>query len=402
MSALLKLATALAVLAMSAVPVMAQSDEFDAEIVTGCHFAMGEWGNAGIQMCIEANRQARREVEAMPAEYDEYRVRCIRRRELGWSVVKECIEDDVAAALALKNLSGHYDEAIKGCTRRYRYRGPAAIKDCVDGLVAADGGCPGEEEITAYLADYQAARPSEGFGREIGLRDAQCARSKLVARMAQLMGAPIGYKAAFTSPALQRTFGVSGPEWGAMFGGMMLASGARLPAKFGARPLQEADFVAVARGPGLADAMTPLEALQHLSEVVPFIELPDLMVEGAPTGPGLIAINVGFRGGVLGRGVPVQPTQAFLDALAGMQVVMTEDVSGRELGRAEGSAIMGNPVVAAMWLARTLREQGVELKAGDLLSLGGYLPPSPVQPGTRITVRYLGLPGDPSVTAQFE
>jgi 2-keto-4-pentenoate hydratase len=402
MTAAAKFAAFLASITIAAGAALAQTDEYDAQIVTGCHFAMGEWGNAGIQMCIDANRVARKEVEAMPAEVEEYRERCIRRRELGWEIVKQCIEDDVAAEQALASLSSHYDEVIKACKRRYKYRGPAAVKDCVDGVAAAQTGCPDDDEVAAYLADFLAARVSEGFGRELSLDDAKCAKSKLVARMAQVMGPPVGYKAAFTNPALQQRFGVSGPEWGAMFGGMMLESGARLPAGFGARPLQEADFAAVVKGPGLADALTPLEALQHLSEVVPFIELPDLMLDGAPTGAGLISINVGFRGGVLGKGVRVEPTQGFLDSLANMTVVMTEDSSGTELGRAPGSAIMDNPVVAAMWIARALREQGIELKPGDVLSLGGYLPPSPVQPGTRITVRYLGLPGDPSVTVSFE
>lgn len=51
-----------------------------------------------------------------------------------------------------------------------------------------------------------------------------------------------------------------------------------------------------------------------------------------------------------------------------------------------------------MWIAQALRKDGVTLKPGDLLSLGGYIPPAPTQPGTSITVKYLGLPGDPSVT----
>lgn len=169
-----------------------------------------------------------------------------------------------------------------------------------------------------------------------------------------------------------------------MFAKMMVDSGAKLPARFGARPLYEADFVAVVKNAALADAKTPLEALQHLSAVVPFIELADLMLEGAPTGTALIATNIGFRGGALGSPVAVEPTQAFLDALANMTVVMTEDTN------------------AALWVAQALKKDGVVLKPGDLLSLGGYIPPAPTQPGTSITVKYFGLPGDPAVTVHFE
>jgi 2-oxo-hept-3-ene-1,7-dioate hydratase len=91
-----------------------------------------------------------------------------------------------------------------------------------------------------------------------------------------------------------------------------------------------------------------------------------------------------------------------VDALANMTVVMTEDVSGRELGRVKGTALMDHPLNAAIWIARALRREGIALQPGDLLSLGGYIPPTPTQPGTEITVRYLGLPGDPSVSVRFE
>jgi 2-keto-4-pentenoate hydratase len=85
-----------------------------------------------------------------------------------------------------------------------------------------------------------------------------------------------------------------------------------------------------------------------------------------------------------------------------MTVVMSEDRAGKELGRAKGDLIMGNPVNAAMWLAQALKKDGVALKPGDLLSLGGYFPSTQISSGTTISVKYLGLPGDPAVTTHFD
>lgn len=268
--------------------------------------------------------------------------------------------------------------------------------------VLADAACPDQAAVASYVADFKAARASTGFGTELTLADAECARGKLVKELPQVLGRVVGYKAAFTNPAMHERFGVKSPAWGAMFEKMMVDSGATLPAKFGARPQYEADFIAVVKDAGLADAKTALEALRHISDVVPFIELPDLMLEGQFTGAGLIATNVAFRAGALGPRVKVEPTQAFLDSLAKMTVVMTEDKSGKELGRVKGDVLMNHPINAAMWLAQALKKEGIALKPGDLLSLGGYLPPAPTQPGTSITVRYLGLPGDPSVTVHLE
>lgn len=277
-----------------------------------------------------------------------------------------------------------------------------AVFGAVALLPPSAAACPDAAAVAAYVADLAAARISAGFGNDLSLDDAECAKRKLAAQLPDVLGPVVGYKAAFTNPALQRRFGVPAPNWGTMYRRNMVESGATLPAKFGARPLYEADFVAVVKDAGLADATTHVEALEHLSDVVPFIELADLMLQGSPTGPAVVSINVGFRGGALGPRIPVVPTQAFADALAGMTVVMSEDRTGKELGRVKGDALMEHPLNAAMWIAQALKKEGIALRPGDLLSLGGYIPPSPPQPGTSISVRYFGLPGDPAVTVHFE
>ncbi|MCP9927446.1 2-keto-4-pentenoate hydratase [Cyanobium sp. CH-040] len=266
----------------------------------------------------------------------------------------------------------------------------------------ARAACPGPEALAAYLADFAAARPSAGFGSGLTGDDAACARRRLIEQIPARLGPRVGYKAAFTNPATQRRFGVEGPAWGAMFAWGLHPSGVTLPVRFGAMPHVEADLLVVVKGPGLAGARDPREALRHIEAVVPFIELPDLMLGGPVTGPAVIATNVGFRAGVLGTPIPVQPTAAFHDALAAMTVVAHEEHSGVELGRARGAALMEHPLHAALWLARSLRQEGIELRPGDLLSLGAFLPAAPATPDSRISVRYLGLPGDPSVSVAFE
>ncbi len=402
MRRLLVLVSAACPLLMAAGAGAAEMDEYDNEIVVGCHFTMGEWGTAGINVCIEENRAIRKEVEAYPDQYAAYRARCVEKRAQGWDAVRKCLDADIVAAQALRAYPQDLGRVLTRCQEAHLFSGPASVKRCVDDFVESRARCPSDAQVAVYVADYLAKRPSKGFAGQLRVSDAHCARAKVVGQLLPALGPVVGYKAAFTNPALQQRFGVSGPDWGAMFGGMLLESGARVPANFGARPLFEADFAVVVKDAGLAYANTPMDALYHIEAVVPFIELPDLMLEGSFTGAQLIATNVGFRGGVLGRAVKAEHSQAFLDALAGMKIVMTEEVSGAELGRATGSDIMAQPMNAAIWIARALREEGIELKPGDILSLGGYIPPSPTKAGTRIKVQYLGLPGDPSVSVQFD
>ena len=51
---------------------------------------------------------------------------------------------------------------------------------------------------------------------------------------------------------------------------------------------------------------------------------------------------------------------------------------------------------------QTLDDAGIELHKGDLLSLGGFIPPMPAQPNTSITVKYEGMLENPSVTVHFD
>ncbi len=267
----------------------------------------------------------------------------------------------------------------------------------------AQAACPDDAAVDAYVADFAKRRPSKGFGNDITIEDAECAKRKLGKKLRVVLGDPIGYKAAFTNPALQQRFGVSGPKWGYMFNRNMVDIVALLPSEFGAFPLYEADMIVEVKDPGLADAKTPLEALKYLESVVPFIELPDLMLEGKFSGNNFIATNVGFRGGVLGMELPVQETQAFADALASMTVVMIDESDkNKELGRGKGSALLGHPLEAAIWLAKELKKDGITLKQGDLLSLGGFFPPQPVKSGQKIKMQYVGLPDNPSVSVEFD
>ena len=262
--------------------------------------------------------------------------------------------------------------------------------------------CPSADAINAYMEDFKAVRPSKGIPIET-MEDAYCMQAELVKRLPEALGNKVGFKAAFTNPAMYERFKVSGPAYGVMFEKMMLQSGAHVSANFGARPLVEADLLVELRAPGLYLAKTPLDALIYLWDVIPFIELPDLMLEGNTIGGAqLVGHNAGFRGGVMGPRIRCRSTNTFLDEMASMTVIMTEDKSGKEIGRAPGSTLMGHPFNAAIWLAKALDDAGIELHKGDLFSLGGFIPPTPVQANTSITVKYEGMLENPSVTVHFD
>ena len=263
---------------------------------------------------------------------------------------------------------------------------------------------PSPQAIDQFLEDYFAKRPTQGFGKGLTMEEALITQSNVVAGLSKQLGPPAGYKVGLSNREVQQRYGVDSPVRGVLLRKMMLPSGAEVPAQCGARPVCEADLIVTVKDEGVNRATTPLEAAQHLSAVVAFIELPDqLLATNAPVdGPGLTAIDVGARLGVLGEHVKVLPTDDFVKALAEMRVTMT-DQTGAVIGQGQGKAILDNPLNAVLWLAQDLAKHGERLRAGDLLSLGTIFKPPVPQAGQTITVRYEGLPGGPiQVSVKFK
>ncbi len=265
----------------------------------------------------------------------------------------------------------------------------------------ARAACPDDAAVSAYVEDFTAHRPNSTFSHELSLEDAVCARRKLLAAFPAALGPAIGYRAAFSNDMTRALMRFDEPIWGALYGKYLVSSPATVPSRYGAVPYWDADLLVEVKGPELADARTPLEALRHISAVIPFIGLKDNMNSDIESVEHFVAINGATRSGVMGTRIVVKPTRRFLNSLAKMTVTTTQNK--RVLARAKGSAIMdGQPINSAMWLARKLKENGIFLKQGDLLALGGLTAAQLPVLNSSVEVKYLGLPGNPSVAVRFD
>jgi len=281
-------------------------------------------------------------------------------------------------------------------SRRFLLCGAVAL--CAGSAQAA---CLGDAEVQALMDHYTARQPAAN-PEGLSVVDGRCTRAKLHKLLEGKFGAPIGYKAGLTNPAVQKRFNHDAPVWGALYAPMLLNSGAIVEAGFGARPLFEADLLVRVSGTAVNQARTVDEVLAAIDQVIPFIELPDLVVQapGKLDGPAISAINVGARLGVLGAPIAVQRTAAFSDALRDMVTVVKGD--GVELDRGKGSDVLEHPLNAVVWLAQDLARDGLAMKPGDLISLGSFSKLLPPKPGLAVQVQYLGLPGDPVVSVSFK
>ncbi len=276
----------------------------------------------------------------------------------------------------------------------------------VASVTSAQAQCLTDAQAADLVANYVAKTPAAN-PENLTDADGACTRGKVNALLAQRMGKAIGYKAGLTNPAVQKRFNTDKPVWGKLYEGMVLPSGATVDAAFGARPLYEADMLVRVKSTAINQAKTPMEVLDAVDQIIPFIELPDLMVQAPPklNGAGVTAINVGARLGVAGApiAVPVYRGERFamLKALADMDVSLI-DGAGVRLGGGKGSDILEHPLNAVVWLAGALAQEGLAMQPGDLISLGSFSALLPPKAGLSVTATYDGLPGAAPVRLSFK
>jgi 2-keto-4-pentenoate hydratase len=270
---------------------------------------------------------------------------------------------------------------------------------------ATQAACLTDAEVAALMSSYTARTPAAN-PEGLSVADGECSRAKLLTLMDAQAGARVGYKAGLTNPAVQQRFNAKAPVWGVLYAPMLLKDGAVVEANFGARALYEADMLVRVSSASINSAKTPAEVMLAIDQVIPFIELPDLVVQAPPklNGAAIAAINVGARLGVLGTPIAVPATRgeryALSDALRDMLTLVKAD--GTEIDRGKGSDVLEHPLNAVVWLAQDLARQGLAMKPGDLVSLGSFSRLLPPKPGLAVEVVYWGLPGNPVVRVSFK
>ncbi|HZF80241.1 MAG TPA: fumarylacetoacetate hydrolase, partial [Rubrivivax sp.] len=220
----------------------------------------------------------------------------------------------------------------------------------VTALLAAGGAaaaCMTDAEVAAMFDAYNRAQPAVN-PQGLNAADGECSRGKFNRLLELQLGEPVGYKAGLTNPAVQKRFNADAPVWGTLYASMMLANNATLEATFGARPLFEADMLVRVASSNINSAKTPQDVLDSIDQVIPAIELPDLVVQapGQLNGAAITAINVGARYFVSGTPLAVPSTRAerfaLLDGLRDMLAIVKAD--GSEVDRGKGSDVLGHPL----------------------------------------------------------
>jgi 2-keto-4-pentenoate hydratase len=179
----------------------------------------------------------------------------------------------------------------------------------------------------------------------------------------------VGYKIGLTSEAVQAQLGVDQPDLGPLFASRAHEDGSDVDMGRLIAPRIEAE-VALVLGepldPGDIDEAAIAAATSH---VVAALEVVDSRVEGWD-----ITITDTVADFASGAAFVLGDRIRRLEDVELPSVPMELRCDGEVVSRGSGAATLGNPLTAAVWLARALERFGTPLAAGDVILTGALGP----------------------------
>jgi 2-keto-4-pentenoate hydratase len=192
-----------------------------------------------------------------------------------------------------------------------------------------------------------------------------------------------GRKIGVTSVAVQQQIGVDQPDFGTLFADTEYGDGVDIPSSRLIQPRAEAE-VALVLDRDLDDAPHGFaQIVRAVAFALPAIEVVDSRIEDWKISiVDTVADNASCGLYVVGsRPVPLRR----VDVRA---VPMSMSIDGVEVSTGSGAACLGNPLHAARWLADTLCERGIPLRAGDVVMTGALGPMKPIVAGNVVEATF--------------
>jgi 2-keto-4-pentenoate hydratase len=196
----------------------------------------------------------------------------------------------------------------------------------------------------------------------------------------------IGRKIGLTARSVQAQLGVDQPDLGALLDDMLVPSGGVVPAGRLLQPRVEGE-VAFRIGKSLnSENLTRDDMRDAIAGLSASIEIVDSRIAGWDISiTDTVADNASS-----GMFVVSDDTFALSD-VEPVSVEMTLELNGEIRSSGNGSACLGDPLIAVHWLAMTAARLGDPLVDGDIVLSGALGPMISVRPGDQVAVRISGL-----------
>ncbi len=240
------------------------------------------------------------------------------------------------------------------------------------------------------LRQAEATRIPIGNLRDtIGIEDLQFAYEiQQLNTAARILGGArvLGKKIGLTSKSVQSQLGVDQPDFGMLFDDREVENGGEIAISEIMQPKVEAELAFVLGEDLVSEHLTMLDVMKAISFVLPSIEIVGSRIENWDIKiTDTIADNASASHFVLGH-TPKLITD--ID-IVNTKMELTSDEQIVSSGK--GSACLGSPINAALWLARTMVELGTPLLAGEILLTGALGPMHAIDKAQHIEATFSGI-----------
>lgn len=247
------------------------------------------------------------------------------------------------------------------------------------------------EAIEAAAADLLAAEDARAQIGLLSLRhpgmtldDAYAIQSAQIARKLAGGRKIIGWKIGLTSKIMQEALGIETPDSGVLYDDMLFETGATVPKGRFIQPRVEAEIAFVMKAPLTGD-VTREDVLAATDYVAPSLEILDTRVlrKDPETGKARIIVDT-VADNAANAGIVLGAERHAPDAVdlrwAGAILRKNDEVVATGLG----AAVLDDPVMGLVWLARRMDQYGQRIEAGQVVLSGSFIAPIECPPGTRI------------------
>ena len=194
-----------------------------------------------------------------------------------------------------------------------------------------------------------------------------------------------GYKIGLTSKAVQKQLGVDQPDFGVLLNTMEITSNS---INYSAlmQPKAEAEIALVLKNDIHQAPNTIQELLPHIDYALSAIEIVGSRIENWDIHiTDTIADNASASHYILGK------KKVALDQLDIVNCSMELIKNNTLVSEGTGSACLGNPLNAALWLTQTMMRNRVVLKKGEVLLTGALGPMTSLEKGDVINANITGF-----------
>ena len=196
----------------------------------------------------------------------------------------------------------------------------------------------------------------------------------------------VGRKIGLTAKAVQAQLGVDQPDYGMLFADMAVVDGDEITAGEVMQPRVEAEVALVLAEDLFDEQLTVLDLIDAVAYALPAIEVVGSRIAKWDIDiVDTISDNASSGKFVLGT----RPVA--LEDLDLRRCGMTMELRGEPVSVGAGVACLGNPLNAALWLARRMVAVETPLCAGDVVMTGALGPMAAVAPGDVVEARIEGL-----------